>query len=142
MIPQSAAAFGLKEILKSGTHSVTFKKVNGEIRCMPCTLNENIIPPVPDKAPTQTKKPNPEVMSVWCVDKHEWRSFRVMNITEVSTIVPVTSWVVDLEDDPETGDLIMPIPPALMESQGWVVGDVLEWDIDKQSGTASLTKKI
>ena len=28
-------------------------------------------------------------------------------------------WIVELEEDPETGDLIMPLPMELIESQGW-----------------------
>ena len=52
-----------------------------------------------------------------------------------------TTWIVSLEEDPETGDLIMPIPTALMESQGWIIGDVLTWDMDETNGSLSLHKK-
>ena len=132
----------LKELLKSGTYEVTFTKVSGETRCMPCTLDVNIIPPAPDKETAQTKRSNPDVMSVWCIDQAGWRSFRVMNVTQVCKIAPETTWIVTLEEDPETGDLIMPLPDGLMETQGWEIGDVLEWDVNEQSGTASLTKKV
>ena len=30
-------------------------------------------------------------------------------------------------EDPETGDLILPIPEELMEKVGWNVGDQLNW---------------
>lgn len=50
-----------------------------------------------------------------------------------------TTWIIDLEEDPETGDLIMPLPDALLEAQGWRIGDTLVWDF--QNGAATLTKK-
>lgn len=52
-----------------------------------------------------------------------------------------THWIVTLEEDPETGDLIMPIPTDLLESQGWVEGDVLTWDKDLGTDCWTLTKK-
>lgn len=59
------------------------------------------------------------------------------NISQTSE----TTWVVALEEDPETGDLIMPLPEGLLKSQGWNIGDTLIWDIDEKTGTATLTKK-
>lgn len=81
----------LSELLRSGECVVEFTKVNGEVRTMPCTLNESLIPPPPVHvtntdnpvdfpAPKKVKKENPDVMSVWCLDKKEWRSFRVANV--------------------------------------------------------------
>ncbi len=52
-----------------------------------------------------------------------------------------SSWIITLEEDPETGDLIMPLPDDLMEAQGWAVGDTLTWDFDQATQTATLTKK-
>lgn len=52
-----------------------------------------------------------------------------------------TTWICTLEEDPETGDLIMPLPTELMEAQGWAIGDTLTWDFDAESGTASLKKE-
>jgi hypothetical protein len=70
---------------------VEFTKVNGEVRTMPCTLNESLIPPasvhvtntdnpVDFPVPKREKKTNPDVMNVWCLDKKEWRSFRIANV--------------------------------------------------------------
>jgi hypothetical protein len=64
---------------------VEFTKVNGEVRSMPCTLKAELIPPAPVKVlaegeVSKVKKENPEVMSVWCLDKKEWRSFRIANV--------------------------------------------------------------
>lgn len=50
-----------------------------------------------------------------------------------------THWVVELEEDPESGDLVMPLPPALLEELGWKIGDTLLWNVD-ESGEVSLSK--
>lgn len=48
-------------------------------------------------------------------------------------------WTVTLEEDPETGELILPFPEDMLEEAGWREGDVLEW-IDNKDGTWSLVK--
>jgi hypothetical protein len=70
----------LLEALKKHECTVTFTKVNGETRVMPCTLKEDVIP---KQEPKGTKKPNESVVSVWCLDKQEWRSFRVDNVVDL-----------------------------------------------------------
>jgi len=50
-----------------------------------------------------------------------------------------THWVVELEEDPETGDLVMPLPPAMLEGLGWKIGDTLDWK-ELPDGGWSLTK--
>lgn len=50
-----------------------------------------------------------------------------------------TNWIISLEEDPETGELVMPLPPELMTAQGWEIGDTLTWNIDDE-GTVTLTK--
>ena len=50
------------------------------------------------------------------------------------------SYTVNLEQDPNTGDLILPFPSELLESLGWNEGDTLLWDIS-ESGTITLTRK-
>lgn len=74
----------LKGVLTKNTCDVTFTKVNGEIRTMPCTLDSKKLPAAPVKESKKT--PNSDTLSVWCVDKNEWRSFRVMNVTEVRVL--------------------------------------------------------
>ena len=51
----------------------------------------------------------------------------------------MTRWTVTLEEDPNTGDLILPLPQELLNSQGWVEGDVLSW-IDNEDGTWCIQK--
>jgi bifunctional DNA-binding transcriptional regulator/antitoxin component of YhaV-PrlF toxin-antitoxin module len=52
----------------------------------------------------------------------------------------MSSWTITLEDDPETGDLIMPLSDEILESAGWKEGDTLEW-IDNKNGSWTLRKK-
>ena len=49
-------------------------------------------------------------------------------------------WTVTLEEDPATGDPILPIPQEILELQGWQEGDTLKWH-DNGDGTWHLTKK-
>ena len=48
-------------------------------------------------------------------------------------------WEVTIEEDPETGDLILPLPQDILDLQGWKEGDSLEW-IDNKDGSWSLQK--
>lgn len=64
----------LIESLSVGVVSVQFEKLNGEFRDMKCTLNEEYLPAVDTKG--STKKKSEEAISVWDVNKNEWRSFR------------------------------------------------------------------
>ena len=71
----------------SGVYNVTFTKVDGTERTMPCTLKEEILPPAKQEDPLSQKKVraiNDEVLVVYCTDKNEWRSFRVANVTSVT----------------------------------------------------------
>jgi bifunctional DNA-binding transcriptional regulator/antitoxin component of YhaV-PrlF toxin-antitoxin module len=50
------------------------------------------------------------------------------------------SWTLTIEEDPETGDLMLPFNNEILEELGWREGDVLEW-IDNKDGSWSLVKK-
>jgi len=49
------------------------------------------------------------------------------------------SWTITVEEDPETGDLILPFPPEFLELKGWKEGDTLEW-IDNGDGSWSIQR--
>jgi bifunctional DNA-binding transcriptional regulator/antitoxin component of YhaV-PrlF toxin-antitoxin module len=51
-----------------------------------------------------------------------------------------SSWVITLEEDPETGELILPIPQEALDAQGWGEGDILVWT-HENDGSIVLTKK-
>jgi|TARA_B110000503_G_C7002791_1_gene352244 Na+-translocating ferredoxin:NAD+ oxidoreductase RnfG subunit len=78
----------LTEQLMSGVYNVTFTKVDGTERTMPCTLKESILPPAKKEDPLSQKKVraiNDEVLVVYCTDKNEWRSFRLANVISVQS---------------------------------------------------------
>jgi hypothetical protein len=49
-------------------------------------------------------------------------------------------WTVTVEEDPETGDLILPFPADMLAQAGWDFGDTLIWD-PQQDGSIILHKK-
>ena len=53
----------------------------------------------------------------------------------------VLKHTVKVEEDPDTGDLVLPLPTELLNQMGWDFGDTLIWD-DNQDGTFSLSKKV
>ena len=75
----------LIEILSASVAEVTFTKINGEERVMPCTLQEHLIPRK-ESNDSNGKKAKETNLTVWCTDKNEWRSFRVSSVTRVSVI--------------------------------------------------------
>lgn len=127
------------ELLQSGVYEVTFTKVNGEVRKMPCTLKSELLPVVDNKLNEgKTRKQNPENLSVWCTDKNEWRSFKISNVQQ---IVPAyKTHTITLEEDPETGDLVIPFTDEILQEAGWKEGDTIEW-IDNKNGSWSLVKQ-
>ena len=50
-------------------------------------------------------------------------------------------WLLEIEEDPTTGDGILTFPQDLLEEAGWKEGDTLEW-IDRGDGSWQLQKKI
>lgn len=74
------------EMLRNGVYTVTFTKVNGEQRSMPCTLMESMLPKATKSYPITQKKVreiNDKVVAAWCLDKQQFRSFRVENVIKM-----------------------------------------------------------
>ena len=76
----------LRSLLHENDCEVTFTKVDGSVRTMPCTLRESAMPAREVAEFHQTRVYKPETLSVFCLDKNEWRSFRVMNVTGVKVL--------------------------------------------------------
>ena len=76
----------LRTLLGKHNCEVTFTKVDGTVRTMPCTLRTDAMPLREANENQTTRVYKPETLSVWCLDKSEWRSFRVANVTEVRVI--------------------------------------------------------
>ena len=49
------------------------------------------------------------------------------------------SWTVTLEEDPETGDLILPLNDDILAETGLKTGDAIEW-IDNKDGSWTMKK--
>ena len=65
---------------------VTFTKVDGSVRTMLCTLRKDAMPVREANTLHETRLYSPETIRVYCLDKSEWRSFRVMNVTDVKVL--------------------------------------------------------
>ena len=50
-------------------------------------------------------------------------------------------WSVMLEEDEDTGDLILPLTEEMLKDLGWELGDVVEWHIDNDSNTITIKNK-
>ena len=60
--------------------------MDGSLRTMPCTLRTEAMPLREANEFQTTRLYKPETLSVFCLDKNEWRSFRVANVTEVRVL--------------------------------------------------------
>lgn len=69
------------EILKENTVTVSFTKVDGTVRDMRCTLQEQFLPEKTSEG--SGRKPNDSVVAVWDLDKESWRSFRVDSVQSI-----------------------------------------------------------
>lgn len=49
-------------------------------------------------------------------------------------------FTVTVEQDPETGELVLPFTDEILNELGWKEGDVLDW-VDNKDGSWSLIKK-
>ena len=66
--------------LKRGIVIISFKKIDsGEIRVMPSTLNEELMP---EGVKIMSISSESETIMVWSLDKNAWRDIRVSTITE------------------------------------------------------------
>lgn len=74
----------IRQMLSKDTRTIVFRKINGEIREMLCTLDPTIIPPAPKTTTGRVAPPKPpNLISVWDVNANGWRSFYVDSIIEI-----------------------------------------------------------
>lgn len=69
--------------LKSAIGTVVFEKVDGTLRTMRCTLQEDYLPTTENKS-EKKKAANDEVLCVWDLDNGGWRSFRLDSIKSLN----------------------------------------------------------
>jgi len=70
-------------VLKTNTVGLTFKKKDDTIREMKCTLIESMLPVI-EKKTDRVRKESKDALSVFDLEKNEWRSFRYDSIEVVS----------------------------------------------------------
>lgn len=76
----------LGRILHATVATVTFTKVNGDTRVMKCTLYPGLLP---EGITNNGRGWHTEVtgtMSVWDVEKKDWRAFRLDSVIEVEYV--------------------------------------------------------
>ena len=79
----------LLEILHSREATVKFRKLNGDVRIMRCTLKFDLLPEqVQNKLLAEEKEeekiPNDTLVTVFDLEEQGWRSFKIDRIIEVS----------------------------------------------------------
>jgi hypothetical protein len=77
-------------MLKIGPVTVTFNKKDGSERVMDCTLQPELLPPLPIKEDEETAKPkkeNLDVVSVYDIKAQGWRSFVLKNVTNIKIVI-------------------------------------------------------
>jgi hypothetical protein len=80
------------EQLKENVLTVTFDKVNGERRVMPCTLQTDYMSDVTKElseakvSQVDARSVNKSVIRAFAIDKQSWRSFRVDNISAIEVM--------------------------------------------------------
>jgi hypothetical protein len=55
--------------------------------------------------------------------------------------VSENKWVVEVEEDPQTHDLMLTFPPDALAQVGWDFGDELEWNINPMTHAVTIQKK-
>ena len=73
----------LSDALKTSNVFITFEKKDGSERKMLATLKSGVIPAY-EKKTDREKKVNESVLSVFDLEKEEWRSFRLDSIREIN----------------------------------------------------------
>lgn len=71
----------IQELLKKSVATVEFKKKDGSLRTMRCTLQESFLPLVITTGGSREKSENS--LTVWSIDDAGWRSFIVENVKRI-----------------------------------------------------------
>ena len=77
------------DTLKQGVHVITFTKVDGTERSMPCTLDPTFLPVVDlieNEEKRVPRKLNIDTLRVFVTDIKEWRSFRIENLKNIQGV--------------------------------------------------------
>ena len=76
--------------LQENVCEIMFKKVNGEMRTMRCSLKPEVLPDSYSLTESPKVKDfhqtNPDVLAVWDLQNNGWRSFRIESIEYVQVL--------------------------------------------------------
>lgn len=64
--------------------TIVFQKKDGTDRTMQCTLKEGIVKPYEAKSTTIRKEKSDKIISVWDIEKEDWRSFGLDTIKQIN----------------------------------------------------------
>lgn len=80
----------INETLRNSVQNVKFKKADGTIRYMTCTLMESYLPNQDDKTKIvkTSKRTNDDVVACWDLEAKGWRSFRIDRVVEMTEYRP------------------------------------------------------
>lgn len=76
----------IQNILWKHQCEVTFTKMNGETRVMPCTLMAEAMPSRDSATLHETRVVKHDTIRVWCLETSEWRSFKTKNVTRITLL--------------------------------------------------------
>lgn len=76
----------IKGVLVANKVTVVFTKKDGTERTMLCTTNPELLPQVVTESvePKRQKKENLDTLSVYDLEKKDWRSFKVRSIKSIA----------------------------------------------------------
>jgi len=84
----------LMEMLRKEVVEITFLKLDGDERKMPCTLITSFLPPAKKADPLSQKKVrevSDKVCAVWAIEAKGFRSFRYDRVTNVNILEDIFS---------------------------------------------------
>ena len=77
--------FDLTSLLKKHIVEIKFIKKDGTERLMECTLLEDVVPNY-EKKTERVRKPNDNILSVWDIQKDQFRSFKLDSLLSYSVL--------------------------------------------------------
>lgn len=52
----------------------------------------------------------------------------------------MNQWTVKVQEDPESGDVLIEFPDDLLAKVGWQAGDTIKWMVDEATGSCHIVK--
>lgn len=75
----------IQNYLRENRAIVEFTKADGTVRSMLCSLRSEDLPPPVERKTDRVRPENTDTLSVFDLEKGEWRSFRIDRLIQVRT---------------------------------------------------------